>query len=175
MRVYKNNKAGGLGIFFNSVITEKEFLSYSRNEKQRILGNSVVLQDIPDSLSNMEFSGNIADEYNYAENKADFKKVENDGHLLAEVYNNYDRILFISLPYDIGWNAFIDGQKVDVLRGDIGFQAIVVPKGHHNIEMKYRTPWMGIGMIVSLIGVSVFISSLLYFKHRKVFLYNDKF
>ncbi len=157
VNIYQNDKAGGLGIFFDSIITEKEYLEYPIYDRQKILGSSVVLPAIPDDFIDKRFQSNIADDYHYSENSVDFFKAGNDGHLRAEVNIDEDRVLFVSIPYDIGWKAYIDDTVVPILRGDLGFQTMIVPKGYHVIEMRYNTPLMGIGLILSVMGIVIII------------------
>lgn len=61
------------------------------------------------------------------------------------------RILQFSVPYSIGWTAYIDGQKVKLMNSDILYMAVLVPAGHHEILLRYRTPYLREGAVISLV------------------------
>ena len=37
-----------------------------------------------------------------------------------------------------GWEAQVDGARAPILRANLGFRAVAVPAGPHEIEMRYR-------------------------------------
>ena len=61
------------------------------------------------------------------------------------------RILQFSVPHSIGWTACIDGKKVKLMNSDILYMAILVPAGHHEILLRYRTPYLREGATISLV------------------------
>ncbi|MFZ1081949.1 MAG: YfhO family protein [Candidatus Kryptoniota bacterium] len=58
--------------------------------------------------------------------------------LLSEVY------------YPAGWNAFIDGNRTQIYKADYFLRAILVPKGVHDIELKFEPRIYSIGKDLSL-------------------------
>lgn len=68
-------------------------------------------------------------------------------------------ILFISDNYYPGWNAYVDGQKVDVIRADYTFKAVPLTAGVHNVEFKYESISYKIGGFISWFSIAF---SLLY-------------
>ena len=68
-----------------------------------------------------------------------------------------DRIMQFAVPYSAGWSAFIDGERVETMRSDILYTAIVLPAGRHEVELRYRTPYMREGLIVSLITLAALV------------------
>ena len=82
-----------------------------------------------------------------------------DGYVSGDVVSTYDdSVLFTSIPYDKGWNVYIDGKKTDSI-GLLGkaFLGANIPEGKHYIEIKYRDVWFEIGIIVSAVGVLILI------------------
>lgn len=51
-----------------------------------------------------------------------------------------NKILCMSIPYSHGWTAKVDGQPVEILRGNIMFMALPLSAGHHELEFLYCTP-----------------------------------
>lgn len=68
-----------------------------------------------------------------------------------------NKILYLSIPYYEGWSAYVDGKKVDILQGNSMGMAIPLKEGKHRIELKYVTPGLKEGIILSTIGGSVFL------------------
>ena len=75
------------------------------------------------------------------------------------------KVLFISIPNDSGWTAKVDGEKRPILLADNMFMAIPLEAGDHQIELRYATPGMREGLIMTLAGVIVLI--LLCFRRNK--------
>lgn len=73
--------------------------------------------------------------------------------------------LFLSVPYSKGWTAYVDGQKTDILRANVGFMAIPLEGGAHSIELKYITPGLRTGIICSLLSLGTII--VICFRNRK--------
>jgi uncharacterized membrane protein YfhO len=59
------------------------------------------------------------------------------------------KLLFLSIPYDKGWSARVDGQRQRLLRVNVGFSGLYLPPGRHRIELNYRPPMLALGAIVS--------------------------
>ncbi len=56
-----------------------------------------------------------------------------------------------------GWTATVDGTSAPLERADVIFRAVAVPQGDSVVEMRYQTPGLRAGALVSLAGC------LLYF------------
>lgn len=70
-----------------------------------------------------------------------------------------NKILCVSIPYSRGWTVTVDGQKVEILKGNYMFMALPLIAGHHDIEFTYCTPGLKIGVsfsALSFLGVVVF-------------------
>ena len=60
--------------------------------------------------------------------------------------------LFISeIYYPAGWTATIDGKETPIIKSNYAFRGIVVPKGSHTIEMKFRSAGFEKGKTLSII------------------------
>mgnify|MGYP003571266533 CR=1 FL=1 len=79
-----------------------------------------------------------------------------------KAYCNYDSnmTIYTSIPYDKGWKVYVDGKKIDTTEIDNTLLAFDVDAGEHKIELKYRIPYLGIGLsisIVSLVGLIILV------------------
>lgn len=64
-----------------------------------------------------------------------------------------DKYLLLTIPYSEGWKAYVDGEKVEVLRANICYSAIALSKGYHEIKLVYSTPYLRTGTLISTIGL----------------------
>lgn len=65
--------------------------------------------------------------------------------------------LFLSIPYSSGWEAYIDGEQTQIQKANVGFMAISIPEGKHEIQLVYTTPGIRIGIFISVISLWGFI------------------
>ncbi len=59
-------------------------------------------------------------------------------------------VLFISLPFDPGWSASVDGQPVKIEVIDDAFMAIPISAGDHEILMQFRPVGFYLGLYISI-------------------------
>lgn len=72
-----------------------------------------------------------------------------------------DRMVFFSIPYDDGWSCYIDGAKVHIEKANVGFMAIRVPQGNHEIEFVYRTPGLLYGLVATFAAIAAWVLYML--------------
>jgi hypothetical protein len=63
--------------------------------------------------------------------------------------------------WDPGWQARCDGRPVPLLRANVGFRAVAVPPGHHEIEMTYRPRGLTTGLVSTIVAALVSLGALL--------------
>lgn len=78
------------------------------------------------------------------------------------INNTEDGILQLSTSYSTGWTAYVDGIKTNIINVNRGFVGIPLKKGNHTVEFVYYTPYLKLGIILSLLGIILFI--ILYVK-----------
>ena len=84
----------------------------------------------------------------------------------GEITLGESRYLFLSIPYSNGWRAYINGNRSPILRANIAFMALELEAGHHEIELRYRTPGLIFGIFLSFVG---FIGFFLIIKfHNRI-------
>jgi hypothetical protein len=50
--------------------------------------------------------------------------------------------------FDPGWRTSVDDQPAELLRANVAFRAVAVPAGQHVVEMVYRPPLTGAGLVL---------------------------
>lgn len=163
-RIYKNKSYFERAFIVNKIkyLSDDSTINYLSsnlfNPKSEVILPDVYSKNIftlPDSLDKKGYQINIL---NY---KAEEIKISTN--------NNLNGILVLSEAYYPGWNAYIDGIKVPVIRANHVMRAIFVPKGLHNILFKFESLSFKIGLCISITSLifMVLFSSFSIFKKNK--------
>ena len=79
--------------------------------------------------------------------------------------------VFSEMYYKNGWNATIDGKKVDILKVDFALRGLAIPAGKHTIEFKFEPQVVKIGSTISLVssvGMLLLLVGGFYFDRKKI-------
>ena len=79
----------------------------------------------------------------------------------VSVENEQAEYLFTAVPYSEGWKAYDRGEPAEILKADIGFMALKMEPGRHEIRFVYRTPGFAAGLLISLASIVCFAVILL--------------
>lgn len=92
--------------------------------------------------------------------------IEIDGSKVTLDYDNVqqDEYLFLSIPYERGWKASVNGEKTPVLKANYAFVAVPIEAGMNAVEFTYRPPYFGVASAVSLLSA---LAGLFYLIFRK--------
>ena len=87
-------------------------------------------------------------------------KWENNS-LTGTIKVDKEKLMCLTVPYTKGWKAYVDGKEVKIYKANGIFSGILLSPGEHNIELKYFTPGLKIGVLISLIAcVSLIVYSI---------------
>lgn len=67
-----------------------------------------------------------------------------------------ERYLFVSIPYDQGWTAHVDGVETPIQKVNGWFMGMVLNDDAHEVVFSYVTPGFKLGVVLTAIGVLVF-------------------
>lgn len=91
-----------------------------------------------------------------------------DGRIEGEYTAEDDGNLLLSVPYDEGWTATINGTAAELApAADKGLSCLSVQKGANRIVMTYKTPRALAGLAVSLATAAALVTAGLYARHKK--------
>lgn len=135
------------------------------------LEEHIVGEEISVSYTPSEEYKDYVDLHIYSFNQENFEKVINklkqsqlnvtkrSGNILEGNINilEDDSLLMITVPYEKGWNIYVDGNKVDYEEVYDTFIGIRLDKGNHDIKMIFYSPGIVIGSCVSIIGIGILI------------------
>ena len=84
-----------------------------------------------------------------------------------------DKILVLSIPYQNGWTAYVDGEKMDLQRANYAYMALPLTAGDHTVELSFVMPGLKYAAVIIPGSVILFIivcaaSWLIKRKKRKI-------
>ena len=77
-------------------------------------------------------------------------------------------LVFTTIPYDAGWNVYVDGKKVETIRTLSALLSFEVSEGYHTLELRYMPKCYVIGFIATGIGILLFAFFIVITKVKKV-------
>ena len=97
-------------------------------------------------------------------NEFNITKYNKDDHIEGNIdVNNDKNVLLLTIPYDKGWNIYVDDNKINY---DICFDSFIcldLDKGKHNIKMNYVPSGFIVGLIISSLA---FIVTIIYIRKK---------
>ena len=72
-----------------------------------------------------------------------------------------DKYLVLSIPYQKGWTAYVDGEETEPLRANYMYMALPLSAGEHSIRLTFAIPGVRYAMIIMPSAAGVFVLLLL--------------
>jgi len=160
--LFRNARSLPFGLTFDRYITEDVFLKLPTAEKTAMLLHAVILSSEDEARKQGLSPSNLVDleqearDLSLAEvavarrktalNLTAFNQTRFEGNLSLD----HKSILVLQTPFDRGWRAFQDGQAVPVLKVDAGLLGVGLDAGKHEVELRYRNPYLFSSAVVSL-------------------------
>lgn len=149
-----NNVLVNLGYYENlDKIEEKEIIlkfsaigEYSYDNLELLL---VTFDDYEEDIANL--------------NKTNYKTIEyKNGYMKGTIDLEKSGIIQFTTPYVNGWDLYIDGKKSEIMNVNKYFIGTYMNKGKHTIELKYHTPLVKEGIIITIISTIIYIIVLIF-------------
>jgi uncharacterized membrane protein YfhO len=68
-----------------------------------------------------------------------------------------EAVVVVRIPFARNWHATVDGRPAHILVADHFLMGLPVQPGSHTIELDYDDPWVGYGLLGSLLFVLAFL------------------
>ncbi len=75
--------------------------------------------------------------------------------------------LLITTAHGDGWTASVDGEPAELLRADTAFMALDLTAGHHDIELRYLTPGLRAGLMLTGAGFVALVLLVVVLRRRR--------
>lgn len=165
--LYENDNFVPMGFAFDHYITREMFDTAAKDYRCRLLMKGILLDEETigrhgdiltklsdqkaDTLSEDAFVVDCADR----RRQAAYAFTTDTQGFTCKILLPKENLVFLSVPFDEGWSATVNGEPVQIEKADIGFMAVRVPAGDSEIRFTYRTPGLTAGLAVS--GVSLLV------------------
>ena len=171
----KNKYFLPLGFTYNKYIQYDTFKKLNKNQKERILFKAFIIEKDKELYKDFELFdiNSLKNEYSLKKYREDVSNLKRESMIIEEHSQNTivghievkkKKLLFLSIPYDKGWDIKIDGVKQKVELINIGFIGVVVHAGIHEIELSFKPPFLASGGLVMILSFVVYF--LLILKKR---------
>jgi hypothetical protein len=180
IKILKNRYNLPLGLTFDTLISEQEFMKLSTFQKDIMSLRAAVINPInkqtakltsADSLSKFDFPV-----YNWLikNRRIDTLAVKyfSNSEIQGEIFVSKKKLLVLAFPFDDSWNAKVDGKPTNLVITNFGLTGLWLDTGKHTVELHYTPPYFMISLIISLISLTVYI--LLIFKDRLILIFSKK-
>ena len=89
-----------------------------------------------------------------------------DGYVKGKVKATKDKnILFFTIPYENGWNVYVDGNKENIIPlVDENFIGVELEEGEHTIELKFNAPLSNLGLCLTIVEIILLIIQIIFFR-----------
>ena len=94
----------------------------------------------------------------------DYKEDDIKGTITTD---NNDQLIYTTIPYDKGWQVYVDGKKVDtfeISEALVGFR--IDEAGEHNVRLVYRSNAIVYGAVISALSIILFVLIVIF--ERKI-------
>ena len=99
--------------------------------------------------------------------KSNFEVTSFKDNLLEGTANvESNGILQFQTLYSDGFTVYVDGKKAETLEVNNYFLGININKGKHTIKIEYETPYLKLGIIITIIATLIFMSTIIIDKRK---------
>lgn len=85
----------------------------------------------------------------------------------GDITTTSDKILVFSIPYSAGFTAYVDGEKTELVQANSMYMGLELKKGRHTIALRYCTPYIVPGMILTVIGLILFAGIVISYRRQR--------
>lgn len=167
VRVFRNKFLMPFGYTYSKYIKESVFDKLNTTQKDFVTLQACVIGDdelssvqgmqefnladtISPALFNLEVYKQRVDELGRESLVTD--KME-DTRISGKITVGTPKMMYLSVPYDAGWNLKVDGKykEQDILFA--GMTGVSLTPGTHTVEMVYKVRYIGKGVLLTIIGL----------------------
>ena len=73
-----------------------------------------------------------------------------------------DKMLVITLPYQSGWTAWVDGEEVELQQVNYQYMGVNLTAGTHSIRLHYQLPGLKLAFLITGGGLAAFVLIIIF-------------
>ena len=181
LKVLRNRYVLPLGYTYHYYIKENVFDKLTNEQKDLVSMHACVLKDgdinnaagmvefqLKDTLAVNLFSNDIYKKLTDSLSKDTLVVGKFDDNLIRGNINlSEDKMMYLSVPYDMGWQLAVDGHEQDKIILDGGMTGVYLHKGPHTVQLSFELPFIKISLMLSLAGLLLYGGILVYNRKLK--------
>ena len=90
-----------------------------------------------------------------------------DNKVTGTISLEQSKLFVLSIPYQNGWSAYVDGEKTDLKNVNIMYTGLELSPGEHTIELRFELPGVRYGMAVTAVSIVIFAVFLIADRIRR--------
>lgn len=90
-----------------------------------------------------------------------------DGYVKGDITLEQAGKLVISIPVEKGWTLYVNGQETPLESFKEALLAVTLEAGTYEIELKFKTPGVGVGLVLSVVSATLFAISRCIEKRKR--------
>ena len=181
VQIYKNLLYVPIGVTYEKFMSFSNFQSLSnKNQKTTALILATVVED--DEIQKFNQLTPLAfEEASKVYQVSDLlNKLKADTLLITHRTENrfegiinlsQPKVLFMSIPFDAGWSAKVNGKSAELELLNVGFTGLVLSAGNHIVELSYLPPFFYEGWAIFFIGLALYLYLVWRSYGRKIKIY----
>ena len=164
--IYENPNFIPMGFCYDYCISEDDIMTLPAEERSGFMLKAMVLEDtsaaagLLDTLPREELrplsEEEFAEECAKRGAQSAYRFTTDKDNCSAEIKLERANLVFFSYAYDKNFTAYVDGEKADIIKANVGFMAVPVPAGKHTVKLVYHSAERDMGNIASIMGISGF-------------------
>lgn len=179
IKIFKNNFLFPFGYTYDKYVKESSFETIEPKQKMQITMYAFVISDKDTgnvgTMKEYMLKDTLAAAFDSLSYYNSRKKLSEDTLKITTFNDNYisgtiavakDKMMYLSVPYDIGWHLKVDGKETAKIQINGGMTGVLLNKGAHSVEMAYKLPYWNAGLIMSFSGLVLFAGPWIYRRRR---------
>ena len=171
--IYENEAYIPMGLAYDTYITMEDLDAATVYNREKIMVNALgltpkqvekyadILTELPSDERIAKTNDAFVEDCKQRALETCSKFEHSSDSFRAEISLEKPELVFFSVPFESGWSAKVNGKDVPVEKVSYGFMAVRCDAGSNQIEFRYGTPGLRIGLIGSACGAGLLIIYLI--------------
>jgi uncharacterized membrane protein YfhO len=168
VHVFRNRYALPLGFCYDAYMPASSFAKLTPGLKDQAILEAAVVEDRdmarltafqplqPSALVESYTIDRYAEDTRTRRRDTLSIRAHSQNHISGTITVSQKKLMFLSIPFDRGWSARIDGKDATLLRLNAGFMGLILEPGSHTISLEFQPPYLVAGAGISLMSIVVF-------------------
>jgi hypothetical protein len=157
VHLFRNRYALPLGFCYDTYIPTSAFARLAPGLKDQAIVKAVVVDDKDvERLTTLQSlqPNSLIESYGIEQYDADTRarrqdtlstRAHSQNRISGTITLTQKKLMFLSIPFDRGWSARVDGKKAELLRLNVGFMGLLLEPGNHTIDLEFDPPYLAAG------------------------------